>query len=248
MSARSEPALPVPAVDVTAVLVAHDGAVWLPEVLSCLAASTSPPRRVICVDTGSIDTSRELLQAAHGSVLSLPRGTGYGAAVAAGLVGAAPAGWVWLLHDDCAVEPGTLSALLAHAADSPSAVLLGPKVRDWADPRVLVEVGVTTDAAGHRETRLERQEYDQGQHDAVRAQQHGPVGEGRRGVPVELGEVGRAGRHVNGAAEAAVRPGAAAADAERSLAGRAADIGCANVGPGPRPGGPGGLLGLEEVI
>ena len=168
MSARSEPALPGPAVDVTAVLVAHDGAVWLPEVLSCLAASTSPPRRVICVDTGSIDTSRELLQAAHGSVLSLPRGTGYGAAVAAGLVGAAPAGWVWLLHDDCAVEPGTLSALLAHAADSPSAVLLGPKVRDWADPRVLVEVGVTTDAAGHRETGLERQEYDQGQHDAVR--------------------------------------------------------------------------------
>ncbi len=168
MPPRSEPAPNAPAVDVTAVLVAHDGAIWLPEVLSCLAASTSPPRQVICVDTGSIDTSRELLEAAYGSVLSLPRDTGYGAAVTAGLVGAPPAGWLWLLHDDCAVEPGTLSALLAHAADSPSAVLLGPKVRDWADPRVLVEVGVTTDAAGHRETGLERREYDQGQHDAVR--------------------------------------------------------------------------------
>ncbi len=168
MPPRSKPAPTAPAVDVTAVLVAHDGAIWLPEVLSCLAASTSPPQRVICVDTGSVDTSRELLGTAYGQVLSLPRDTGYGAAVAAGLVGAPPAGWLWLLHDDCAVEPGTLSALLAHAADSPSAVLLGPKVRDWADPRVLVEVGVTTDAAGHRETGLERREYDQGQHDAVR--------------------------------------------------------------------------------
>ncbi len=168
MPARSESAPPAPAVDVTAVLVAHDGASWLPEVLSCLAASTSSPRQVICVDTGSADTSRELLRAAYGGVLSLPRDTGYGAAVAAGLAGAAPAGWLWLLHDDCAVEPGTLSALLEYAADSASAVLLGPKVRDWADARVLVEVGLTIDAAGHRETGLERREYDQGQHDAVR--------------------------------------------------------------------------------
>jgi len=41
-------------------------------------------------------------------------------------------------------------------------------VRDWSDPRVLVEVGLTTDGAGHRETGLDRREYDQGQHDAVR--------------------------------------------------------------------------------
>ncbi len=33
---------------------------------------------------------------------------------------------------------------------------------------MLVEVGVTVDGAGHRETGLERREYDQGQHDAVR--------------------------------------------------------------------------------
>ena len=156
------------AVDVTAVLVAHDGAAWLPEVLAALAGSHCTPGRVVCVDTGSTDTSADLLEAAYGTVVRLPRDTGFGAAVAAGLAAAPPTTWVWLLHDDCAVEPDTLGALLGHAKDSPSAGILGPKVLDWHDPRVLVEVGLTTDSAGHRETGLERREYDQGQHDGVR--------------------------------------------------------------------------------
>ncbi|MDT7544394.1 MAG: hypothetical protein QOE99_504 [Actinomycetota bacterium] len=155
-------------VDVTAVLVSHDGATWLPDALAAVAASTLRPVRVVGVDTGSTDGSADLLRAAYGEVLELPRDTGFGAAVAAALATALPTTWIWLLHDDAAPEPDALEALLAHAAESPSAVLLGPKVRDWHDPRVLVEVGVTTDAAGHRETGLERREYDQGQHDTVR--------------------------------------------------------------------------------
>ncbi|MDT7537632.1 MAG: hypothetical protein QOI82_1217 [Actinomycetota bacterium] len=155
-------------VDVTAVLVASDGARWLPEALAALAASTARPVKVVCVDTGSTDGSADLLRTAYGEVLELPRGTAFGAAVAAALQTAPPSRWLWLLHDDAAVEPDALEALLAHAEQSPSAVLLGPKVRDWADPRVLVEVGLTTDTAGHRETGLDRREYDQGQHDTIR--------------------------------------------------------------------------------
>ncbi|HUR14769.1 MAG TPA: glycosyltransferase family 2 protein [Mycobacteriales bacterium] len=159
-------------VDVLAVLVAHDGAEWLPTALAALAASTRAPARVVCVDTGSTDGSAELLREAYGTVLELPRTTGYGAAVAAALasLGAeepVPA-WVWLLHDDVAVEPTTLEKLLEHASESPSAAVLGPKVRDWHDDRYLVEIGFTTDAAGHRETGLEHGEHDQGQHDAIR--------------------------------------------------------------------------------
>src|SRR5438067_49652 len=60
-------------VDVTAVLVAHDGAEWLPEALAALARSTRLPSRVVCVDTGSTDGSAELLEQAHGDVLRLPR-------------------------------------------------------------------------------------------------------------------------------------------------------------------------------
>jgi GT2 family glycosyltransferase len=155
-------------VDVTAVLVASDGAQWLPAALAALAGSLARPVQVICVDTGSTDDSAELMTAAYGGVLALARGTGFGAAVAAALEQADSTAWVWLLHDDAAPEPGALGALLAYAGDSPSAALLGPKVRDWHDPRILVEVGLSTDSAGHRETGLDRREYDQGQHDAVR--------------------------------------------------------------------------------
>ncbi len=160
----------VDTVDVTAVLVAHDGETWLPGALAALDQSSARPARVLSVDTGSTDGSAALLAAHVGEVLSLPAVTGFGAAVAAALEADLdpPTTWLWLLHDDVAVEPGTLQALLDHAEQSPSAVLLGPKVRDWNDPRYLVEVGLTTDAAGHRETGLERREYDQGQHDAVR--------------------------------------------------------------------------------
>ena len=164
---RQRPVRPQPA-DVTAVLVAHDGAAWLPEALAALSRSTRVPTRVVAVDTGSADGSVELLQQAFGDVLRLPRGTGFGAAVAEALQHAPASTWVWLLHDDVAVEPTTLQALLEEAERSPSTALLGPKARDWNDPRYLVEIGVTTDAAGHRETGLERREYDQGQHDAVR--------------------------------------------------------------------------------
>lgn len=168
--APARPARDQTVADVTAVLVAHDGAAWLPEVLRSLQALTVRPRHLVAVDTGSTDGSRDLLRAALGdaAVLSRPARTGYGAAVAAGLA-AAPAGaWVWLLHDDAAPAPDALEALLEHAEQSPSAAVLGPKASDWSEPRVLVEVGVTTDQAGHRETGLERREHDQGQHDAPR--------------------------------------------------------------------------------
>jgi GT2 family glycosyltransferase len=163
--------------DVFAVLAAHDGARWLPEALAALAASTVRPGRVVAVDTGSTDGSADLLRAALGddAVLILPRTAGWPDAVAAALAAADAAAdasprarFLWLLHDDAAPDPTCLARLLEEAARQPSAALLGPKAVDWDDPRVLVEVGVTTDRAGTRTTGLEQREQDQGQHDAVR--------------------------------------------------------------------------------
>ncbi|HEX7106180.1 MAG TPA: glycosyltransferase, partial [Acidothermaceae bacterium] len=50
----------------------------------------------------------------------------------------------------------------------PSAGVLGPKLRGWHDHRVLLEVGVTVDRGGRRETGLEPGELDHGQHDGDR--------------------------------------------------------------------------------
>jgi GT2 family glycosyltransferase len=68
---------------VTAVLVAHDGARWLPGALAGLLGQDRPVQRILAVDTGSGDDSPRLLAEAFGEqgVLHLARRTGFGAAV-----------------------------------------------------------------------------------------------------------------------------------------------------------------------
>ncbi len=68
---------------VTAVLVSHDGARWLPEVLAGLLGQERPVQHVTAADTGSADESAQLLTDALGAdrVLHLARRTGFGQAV-----------------------------------------------------------------------------------------------------------------------------------------------------------------------
>ncbi|MGP4021762.1 glycosyltransferase [Actinomadura sp. 3N407] len=180
---------------VTAVLVTHDGARWLPETLKALLTQARPAQRLVTVDTGSRDRGPAVLAevVGEGAILTLPRTTGYGEAVAEALrqdAASAPVPdddpgpafthqptpydlparteWIWLLHDDCAPAHDALAQLLRTADTDPNVAVLGPKVRDWSDRRVLRELGVTVDAAGRRETGLDRHEFDQGQHDGVR--------------------------------------------------------------------------------
>jgi GT2 family glycosyltransferase len=165
------------AVTVTALLVSHDGARWLPAVLDGLARQTRSPDCVVAVDTGSADAGVALLEqhlagtSTSTSLVAAPAGSSYGAAVRAGLAAVPASGgddWVWLLHDDSAPAPTALERLLAAALDNPSASILGPKLREWPSLRRLLEVGVTISGTGRRETGLEPGEYDQGQHDRVR--------------------------------------------------------------------------------
>ncbi len=172
------PALPRRLHHVTAVLVSHDGAVWLPAVLTTLAAQTRAPEQAIGVDTGSTDDSSQQLVNALGEarVVQAGRDLGFGQAVAAGLeragrpTGLAPGTveWVWLLHDDSAPDTGCLDALLSTADDNPSAAVLGPKILGWHDRRLLLETGFSITGSGRRFTGLERREHDQGQHDGTR--------------------------------------------------------------------------------
>lgn len=68
---------------VTAVLVAHDGARWLPRTLAGLLAQERPAQQYVAADTGSSDDSARLLAEALGpdNVLHLARRTGFGTAV-----------------------------------------------------------------------------------------------------------------------------------------------------------------------
>ncbi|MFF7358896.1 glycosyltransferase family 2 protein [Streptomyces filipinensis] len=68
---------------VTAVLVSHDGARWLPDALAGLLGQERPVQYAVAADTGSADDSARLLTDALGDagVLHLARRTGFGQAV-----------------------------------------------------------------------------------------------------------------------------------------------------------------------
>ncbi|MBF9073324.1 glycosyltransferase family 2 protein [Streptacidiphilus fuscans] len=205
---------------VTAVLVAHDGARWLPRALRGLLEQDRPVQRIIAADTGSTDATPRLLAEALGSdaVLQYGRRTGFGTAVNETVRGLSPlyaehlpysiehgydpldpdevghdqfgdplghhdeladeqmrgAGrtepveWIWLLHDDCEPHPDALRKLLQVADTTPTAAVIGPKLRSWYDRRQLLEVGVSIARSGRRWTGLDRREQDQGQRDQVR--------------------------------------------------------------------------------
>ncbi|MFL6158668.1 MAG: glycosyltransferase, partial [Marmoricola sp.] len=155
---------------VTALLVSHNGARWLPAVLAGLAASTRKIDAIACVDTGSSDESVELVTAAIGRApLALDPRTPYGESVRVALASLPPAEpdeWIWLLHDDSNPAPSCLATLVEASEEAGDLVaVLGPKHREWPSLKRLLEVGVTLTGTGQRETGLERGEYDQGQHD-----------------------------------------------------------------------------------
>lgn len=90
MSVHSQTSAPYAAAEpefprhvVTAVLVSHDGARWLPDALAGLLGQERPVQNVVAADTGSADDSAELVADAIGAdrVLHLARRSGFGTAV-----------------------------------------------------------------------------------------------------------------------------------------------------------------------
>ncbi|ROR44113.1 glycosyltransferase [Kitasatospora cineracea] len=204
---------------VTAVIVSHDGARWLPQALAGLLGQDRQVQRILAVDTGSTDNSPQLLADTLGDWLPdsgpqvLGRRVGFGRAVGEAVFNSPPlrpedlsysldpsgydpvtggwddfgdplggeddfgrggpretqpVEWLWLLHDDCEPQTDALRRLLQVADSTPTAAVVGPKLRSWYDRRQLLEVGVTIARSGRRWTGLDRREQDQGQHDQVR--------------------------------------------------------------------------------
>lgn len=183
---------------VTALVLASDGARWLPRCLAGLRSQSRPPDELIGIDAGSGDGSADLLSAAIPTTITVPSGSvdgpggmasalarGVGLAEsrggpatadaladAQGVVGADVAGqriaWFWVVHDDCAPEPDCLESLLLGADRSPAAAVLIPKAVAWSDPTRLVSVGNTWSPGKPIVHSLDAAELDQGQYDLDR--------------------------------------------------------------------------------
>jgi GT2 family glycosyltransferase len=142
---------------VTAILVVHDGALWLPEVVASLTSQKRSVDQILAVDTGSTDSSVALLKGAKIPVLTLDRESGFGDAIWAAIQTlpaptSAENEWLWILHDDCAMHPDALKKLLEALAEKPQAVMAGPKLLGWHDKSHLLEIGVSIASDGARWT------------------------------------------------------------------------------------------------
>jgi len=159
---------------VTAIIVSHNGALWLPEVVASLAKQRREVDQMIAVDTGSEDTSARLLRSAGITTIPAAKETGFGAAIKEALSSSelkrgsdSQTEWLWLIHDDCAPEVNALEELLAALAERPATAMAGPKLRGWHDRNHLLELGISIASNGARWTGLEYRETDQGQHDGA---------------------------------------------------------------------------------
>lgn len=152
---------------VGAVLVTHNGGRWLPQVLRSFGDMDHVPTAWRVVDVSSTDDGAEMVRSTFGAerVTYAPSGTGFSQAVHLGLQDLPSTDWIWLLHDDAAVQPGTLAALLDEATSEDDVAVVGPKIREWPSLKRLLEVGLTVTSTGSRETGLETGEPDAGQHD-----------------------------------------------------------------------------------
>jgi len=159
---------------VLAVVVVRDGAAWLRDCLHSLSSQTYPRVGVFAVDNASVDGSFDLLDRALGAgrVLRLRQREGVAASMRAALdtPAAADADYLLIVHDDTALAPDAIERMVDAAegiAGLANVGVVGPKVVDWDDHRILREVGRTTDRFGHPYTPLQDGEMDQGQYDRV---------------------------------------------------------------------------------
>ena len=107
----------VPGVDV--IIPNLDGAALLERCLAALEQQTMPPARVIVVDNGSTDGSRQVVERTVAEWLPLGRNAGFPAAVNAGIrVATAP--YVALLNNDAYAEPDWLAQIVAALEHDPA--------------------------------------------------------------------------------------------------------------------------------
>lgn len=159
---------------VLAVIVCRNGLGTLPDCLMALGRQTYPTLSVVAVDEGSTDGSRDVLLETLGEDRVLAGVRGGGSAGALRTIRDLPAvdvaDYVLLLHDDTILEPDAV-ARMVEAAEGIQGVervgIVGPKVVDADDPRLLREIGGSTDLLGSPYTVLQPGEIDQGQYDRL---------------------------------------------------------------------------------
>lgn len=153
---------------VTVVLVARNGAKYLPATLDALAQQTRRPDRILAIDAGSSDGSLAMLQQALPGITVASARRGSLAQVAQSVLSrmptADPGEWYWFLGHDNAPHPRALESLLGAVEVAPSVLIAGPKLMRWDAKTTIQSYGEALTASGES-VQLVIDELDQSQHD-----------------------------------------------------------------------------------
>jgi len=159
----------VEAPPVVAVMVVYEPGPWFHEVLDSLAHQDYPNLRLLFLVTGvQPAVMTQIGQRLPDSLMrALEDNPGFGPAANQAIRLVEGAGFFCFLHDDVALDPSTISELVAETYRS-NAGIVGPKLVDWDRPGVLQHVGLSADRVGVTLETAEAGELDQEQHDSVR--------------------------------------------------------------------------------
>ena len=159
---------------VVCVMVVHEPGDWFDETLRSLAAQDYPNLRTLFLLTPApadeiTDLTVRIRQVLPGAfVREAPASGGFGPSANEVLrLVEGDNGFFLFCHDDVALEPRVVRILVAELFRS-NAGIVGPKLTDWDDPRLLQHVGLGLDRFGEVDPIVEPGEVDQEQHDAVR--------------------------------------------------------------------------------
>ncbi len=163
----SQPQPPAPAV--VAVVVTCDPGRWFEQVLASLAEQDYPNLSVLVIDAASSEdpTARVAAVLPRAYVSRLERRVGFGRAANEVLKLVEGASHILFCHDDVALAPDAIRALVEEAFRS-NAGIATPKYVQWDQPDHLLAVGATADKVGVVQDLVEPGELDQEQHDVVR--------------------------------------------------------------------------------
>lgn len=150
-------------------MVTRNPGPFLEESLAALVAQDYPALTVLVVDAGSrADVSPRVAAVAPSAFVRRLQGSpGFAAAVNEVLSAADRTAFLLICHDDVVLDPDAVTVMVGEAYRS-NAAIVGPKLADADDPRVLLEVGRAIDRLGGSHTGIEPGELDQEQHDGVR--------------------------------------------------------------------------------
>ena len=155
---------------VVAVVVAHDPGPWFDETLASLASQDYAELSVLVLDAagrGEDLAARVAAVLPSAYVRRFEDNRGFGATADEVQAMVDGADYYLLCHDDVALYEDTVHLLVEEAFRS-NAGVVSPKVVSWDDPERLVHVGMVVDKGGSVVDRVQPNEIDHGQHDAVR--------------------------------------------------------------------------------